>query len=253
MGAAAAMEKRLTGRIAPERIRLLKTPRPPDGAVERFLAIGDPTGLTADAMDELGIAPGAIGASVLKPTIPGTTMVGPALTVRNVLQRADPLAGARAGVNRMAEFEAHNLATPGDVLVIQGVANISNMGGISALTGKRQGEAGAVVMGGIRDIAHSRMVGFPLWSSEVSPVTGKWRIETVEINGTVQIGEVRVEPGDLVVADDSGVCFVPRDYILEVLELVEKKAKAEDIRCKAIVGGVAVPEISRATYGEKEE
>ena len=246
------MEKRLTGRIAPERIRLLKTPRPPDGTVERFLAIGDPTGLTADAMDELGIAPGAIGASVLKPTIPGTTMVGPAITVRNVLQRADPLAGARAGVNRMAEFEAHNLATPGDVLVIQGVANISNMGGISALTGKRQGEAGAVVMGGIRDIAHSRMVGFPLWSSEVSPVTGKWRIETVEINGSVQIGEMRVEPGDLVVADDSGVCFIPRDYILEVLELVEKKAKAEDIRCKAIVGGVAVPEISRSTYGEKE-
>jgi 4-hydroxy-4-methyl-2-oxoglutarate aldolase len=253
MGAAAAMEKRLTGRIAPEHIRLFKIPRPPDGAVERFLAIGDPTGLTSDAMDELGIAPGAIGASVLKPTIPGTTMVGPALTVRNVLQRADALAGARDGVNRMGEFEAHNLATPGDVLVIQGVANISNMGGISALTGKRQGEAGAVVMGGIRDIAHSRVVGFPLWSSEVSPVTGKWRIETVEINGTVQIGEVRVEPGDLVVADDSGVCFIPRDYILEVLELVEKKAKAEDIRCKAIVGGVAVPEISRSTYGEKEE
>jgi 4-hydroxy-4-methyl-2-oxoglutarate aldolase len=253
MGAAADMEKRLTGRIAPERIRLFKTPRPPDGAVERFLAIGDPTGLTSDAMDELGIAPGAIGASVLKPTIPGTTMVGPALTVRNVLQRADALAGARDGVNRMGEFEAHNLATPGDVLVIQGVANISNMGGISALTGKRQGEAGAVVMGGIRDIAHSRVVGFPLWSSEVSPVTGKWRIETVEINGSVQMGDVRVEPGDLVVADDSGVCFIPHDYILEVLELVEKKAKAEDIRCKAIVGGVAVPEISRSTYGEKEE
>jgi len=247
------MEKKLlTGRIAPERIRLMTTPRPPAGAVERLLAIGDPAGLISDAMDELGIAFGVIGASVLKPTIPGTTMVGPALTVRNILQRADPLVGARNGVNRMAEFEAHNLASPGDVLVIQGVANISNMGGISALTGKRQGEAGAVVMGGIRDIAHSRMVGFPLWSSEVSPVTGKWRIETVEINGSVQIGEVRVEPGDLVVADDSGVCFIPRDYILEVLELVEKKAKAEDIRCKAIVGGVAVPEISRSTYGEKE-
>ncbi len=247
------MEKRLTGRIAPERIRLLKTPRPPDGAIERLLAIGDPTGLTSDAMDELGIALGAISASVLKPTIPGTTMVGPALTVRNVLQRADPLAGARDGVNRMGEFEAHNLASPGDVLVIQGVANISNMGGISALTGKRQGEAGAIVMGGIRDIAHSRVVGFPLWSSEVSPITGKWRIETVEINGSVEIGDVRVEPGDLVVADDSGVCFIPHDYILEVLELVERKAKAEDIRCKAIVGGAAVPEISPATYGEKEE
>ena len=244
------MEKRLTGRIAPERIRLMTTPRPPDGAVERFLAIGDPTGLVSDAMDELGIAFGAISASVLKPTIPGTTMVGPALTVRNILQRADPLDGARKGVNRMGEFEAHNLASPGDVLVIEGVANMSNMGGISALTGKRQGEAGAIVMGGIRDIAHSRMVGYPLWSSEICPVTGKWRLETVEINGSVQIGEVRVEPGDLVVADDSGVCFIPHARILDVLEVAERKAKAEDIRCSAIVGGAPVAEISPSTYGE---
>jgi 4-hydroxy-4-methyl-2-oxoglutarate aldolase len=207
----------------------------------------------SDAMDELGVPVGVIGASVLKPTIAGTTMVGPALTLRNVLQRADPLAGARNSVNRMAEFEAHNLASAGDVLVIQGVANLSNMGGISAQTGKRQGEAGAVVMGGIRDIAHSRAVGYPLWSSEISPVTGKWRLETVEINGSIQIGDVRVEPGDLVIADDTGVCFIPRDRILDVLELAEKKAKAEEARCKAIDGGIAVPDISRATYGEKEK
>jgi 4-hydroxy-4-methyl-2-oxoglutarate aldolase len=247
------MQKRLTGRIAPERIRLLKTPPPPAGATERFLAVGDPTGLVSDAMDELGIATGTIGASVLKPTIPGTTIVGPALTVRNVRQRIDPLDGARNHVNRMAEFEAHNLASPGDVLVIQGVAGMSNMGGISALTGKRQGEAGAIVMGGIRDIAHSRVVGYPVWSSEVTSITGKWRLETVEINGTVEIAGVRIEPGDLVIADDSGVCFIPRDYILEVLELVEKKAKAEEIRCKAIVGGAAVPDISWSNYGEEKE
>jgi regulator of RNase E activity RraA len=242
------MEQRLTGRIAPERIRLMKTPRPPEGAVERFLAVGDPTGVVCDAMDGLGILGGAIGASVLRPTIPGTTMVGPALTVRDVLQRTDPLEGTR--INRMAEFEAHNRASQGDVLVIQGVARLSNMGGISALTGKRQGEAGAIVMGGVRDIAHSRVVGYPVWSSEISPVAGKWRIETVEINGSVEIGDVRVEPGDLVVADDTGVCFVPRDRILDVLELVEKKAKAEELRCQAIVGGAAVVDISRTDFGE---
>ena len=221
-------DKRLTGRIAPDRIRMMATPPPPAGAVERFKAIGDPTGVISDAMDELGIPLGVIGASILKPTIPGTTIVGPALTVRNVLQRIDPLEGAANAVNRMAEFEAHNLATPGDVLVIQGVSAISNMGGISAQTGKRQGEAGAIVMGAIRDIAHSREVGYPLWASEISPVTGKWRLETVEINGSVQIGEIRVEPGDLVVADDTGVCFIPRARILEVLEAAERKAKAEE-------------------------
>jgi len=244
-------KKRLTGRIAAEQIRLMAVPRPPAGAVERLLALGDSTGIISDTMDELGIPGGVIGASVLKPTIPGRTIVGPALTLRNILQRIDPLAGARAHVNRMAEFEAHNLAQPGDVLVIQGVADVSNMGGISAQTGKRQGEAGAIVQGGVRDVAHSRAMGYPIWASDITPVTGKWRLETVEINGPIQIGAVRVAAGDLVVADDTGVCFIPRDMVLEVLDAAEQKAKAEGIRCKAIDDGIPVPDISRATYGEK--
>jgi hypothetical protein len=109
-----------------------------------------------------------------------------------------------------AEFEAHNLARPGDVLVVDGVPGVSNLGGISTQTGKRQGEAGAIVFGGVGDIAHSRSVGYPVWSSEVTPLTGKGHIETVEINGEVEVTGVRVAPGDIVLADDSGVCFIPR-------------------------------------------
>jgi 4-hydroxy-4-methyl-2-oxoglutarate aldolase len=244
-------EKRLTGRIAAEHIKLLEVPRPPQGAVERFKALGDPTGIISDTMDELGIPSGVIGASMLRPTMPGTTMVGPALTLRNILQRIDPLKGAHDKVNKMAEFECHNLAQQGDVLVIQGVPEVSNMGGISAQTGKRQGEVGAIVQGGIRDIAHSRSVGYPLWASDITPVTGKWRLEAAEINGAIQIGHVKVSPGDLVVADDTGVCFIPRERIMEVLAAAEEKAKAEDARCKAIDGGIPVPDISRSTYGEK--
>jgi 4-hydroxy-4-methyl-2-oxoglutarate aldolase len=247
------VDKKLTGRIAADRIRMQSTPKPPSGAVERFLALGDCSGIISDVMDELGIPAGIVGASTLRPTMPGQVICGSALTVRNIAQRVDALAGARASLNKMAEFEAHNLAEDGDVLVIEGVPGMSNMGGISALTGKRAGERGSIVMGGVRDIPHSRSIGYPIWASEITPITGKWRLETVEINGTVMIGDVRVAAGDLVVADDTGVCFIPGDKIMPVLELCEKKARAEEIRCQAIENGIPVPEISRSTYGEKNK
>ena len=234
-------DKKLTGRIAADRIRMQSTPKPPPGAVERFLALGECTSLISDVMDDLGIAEGAIGASVLKPTIPGKLICGPALTVRNIAQRSDPFMAAKNNANRMAEFEAHNLAEDGDVLVISGVPGVSNMGGISALTGQRQGERGAIVMGGIRDVAHSRSSGYPVWANEITPVTGKWRLETVEINGEIDMAGVRVNSGDLVVADDTGVVFVPRADIMRVLELCEKKKGGEDTRIGSIKQGVPVP------------
>src|SRR5580700_2978850 len=120
-------EKKLTGRIAAERIKMQSTPKPPAGAVDRYLALGECTSLISDVMDELGVPEGVIGATTLKPTLPGKLIVGPALTVRNIRQRSDPLA-AKTHVNRMAEFEAHNLAEDGDVLVISGVGGMSDMG-----------------------------------------------------------------------------------------------------------------------------
>ena len=142
----------------------------------------------------------------------------------------------------MAEFEAHNLAEDGDVLVIAGVAGMSNMGGISSYTGQRQGERGAIVMGGVRDVrAFAQRSAIRSGPARSRRSTGKWRLETVEINGEIQMGEVRVNPGDLVVADDTGVCFIPRADILRVLELCEKKKKDEDARIEAITQGVPVP------------
>lgn len=235
-------EKKLTGKIAREKIRLMETPRAPQGLVERFKALGDATGVVSDVMDGLGIT-GVIGASLLKPTIAGTCIVGPALTVRNTVQREHPYETAKAKVNKMAEFEAHNLALEGDIVVIQGVAGVSNMGGISSQTGKRQGEAGAIIMGGIRDVSHSRSVGYPVWASEITPVTGKSRIETVEINGDIEIAGVRVSPGDIVVADDTGVCFVPRDRAEEVLALAERKHELEIIKCAALDKGTLIADL----------
>jgi regulator of RNase E activity RraA len=232
-------ERKLTGKINRERIRLMETPRPPDGLIEGYRALGDASGIVSDVMDELGIT-GVIGASVLKPTIAGACIVGPALTVRNIVQREHVYETARHHVNKMAEFEAHNLACPGDIVVIDGVAGISNMGGISAQTAKRQGEAGAVVFGGVRDISHSRRVGYPVWATEITPVTGKWRIETVEINGEIVVAGVRVSPGDIVLADDTGVCFIPAERAAEVLAAAQRKAALEEKKCQAIDAGVPV-------------
>jgi 4-hydroxy-4-methyl-2-oxoglutarate aldolase len=235
-------EKKLTGKIAHERIRMMEVPRPPAGLIDGFRALGEASGIVSDVMDELGIM-GVVGASVLQPTISGLCIVGSALTVRNIVQREHVYEAARRHVNKMAEFEAHNLALPGDVIVIDGVAGISNMGGISAQTGKRQGEAGAIVFGGVRDIAHSRGVGYPVWATEVTPVTGKWRIETVEINGDVVVAGIRVAPGDIVFADDTGVCFIPRARAAEVFALAKQKSAAEEAKCKAIHDGVAVADL----------
>ena len=235
-------ERKLTGKISPDRIRLMEVPRPPEGIVASFLALGDASGIVSDVMDELGIT-GVIGASLLKPTIAGRIIVGPALTVRNIVQREHVYEAARRHVNKMAEFEAHNLALPGDVLVIDGVAGISNMGGISAQTGKRQGEAGAIVFGAVRDVGHSRRAGYPVWATEFTPVTGKWRIETIEINGEIVIGAVRVSSGDIVLADDTGVCFIPRARAAEVLALARQKSAAEEAKCKAIEAGTPVADL----------
>jgi regulator of RNase E activity RraA len=236
--------KKLLGRIEANRVKLLDIPRPSAALIEGFRSISDVTGSVSDVLDELGLR-GAVGSTTLKPTIPGSVIVGPALTLRNAVQREHPYAQAKQKVNRMAEIEAHNIAERGDVLVIQGVPGISNMGGISAQMAKRQGEIGAIVEGGVRDLTHSRTEAFPVWASEFTPVTGKWRIETVEINGPIDILGIRVLPGDIVLADDTGVCFVPHDRAEEILKLVLKKTHAEEVRCKAIADGVPLPDLPR--------
>ena len=248
-----AQDKRLTGRIAPERIRLMTTPRPPAGAVERFKAIGDPTGVISDAMDELGIAARRDRRLGAQAHHRGHHHGGPGADAAQHPAARSIRSRARARASTAWRSSRRIISRrPGDVLVIRASPASPTWAASRPRPASARAKPAPSCMGGIRDIAHSRAVGYPLWSSEISPVTGKWRLETVEINGAIQIGEVRVEPGDLVVADDTGVCFIPRDRILEVLELAEKKAKAEDVRCKAIDGGIPVADISRSTYGEKD-
>ncbi|WP_373356249.1 RraA family protein [Pseudoroseicyclus sp. CXY001] len=241
------MEKKLTGKIAKERIRLMSTPRPPAHIIEGLKRTGPDSSLVSDVMDILGIT-GVIPASVMAPTLTGRPIVGPAVTVRNVPLDGTSTANDRAaaGHNSMAEMEAHNLSGDGDVIVIEGVLGLSNMGGVSSQIAQRQGIVGAIVEGGVRDLNHSRALGFPLWATEISPVTGKWRIETVEINGPIQVCGLWIRPGDIIVADDTGVCVLPIERAEEIMKLCVSKYDLEQKRLAAVADGAHIADLPTA-------
>jgi len=239
------INKQLTGKIDRNKIKIIEIPRFPQHVIDGFKALGDATCAVSDALDDLGL-PGTIAGSKLRSIIPGARLIGTALTLRNEPRADEPAEAARTKINLMAEAECHNLALPGDVLVIQGVRDASNMGGVGGRLGKRQGELGAIIDGSVRDIGDFKEVDYPIWSTGVTPMTGKWRLQAVEINGAVNICGVTVNPGDLVVADDTGVCFVPRAHVEQVLAFAQKKTKSEIDARQKIDNGWTVPEISGA-------
>ena len=222
-------DKKTLGKLPREAIRTLELPRLPAEIVDGFKALVDLTGTISDACDQLGI-------------------VGPALTVRNVRHSTQIHKAAQDNASGQGETEAHNLATPGDVLVMEGVMGCSNMGGQSATIGRREGEIGAIVDGTLRDPDQYREMGWPVWCRGFTPITGKWRNQTVEVNGTVQIAGIAVRPGDIVCADEAGVCFVPYARAAEVLA-ASRKIDGADTRRKAdIESGVPLVEILQRKY-----
>ena len=147
------MAKKTLGKLPSEAFGMLDLPALLADVLDGYRGLPDLTGIASDAMDELGIV-GAVPAALLAPRDPSARLVGRALTVRNVAATAPVPDKVKAGVSGLGEIEAHNLAEPGDVIVLQGVDLCSNLGGISATIGRRQGELGAVVDGGVRDVDH---------------------------------------------------------------------------------------------------
>ena len=241
------MPKTPLGRLPREAIRLLELPRLPQDILDGFSVLVDLTGTISDALDKVGVV-GAIPAAELFPVNPGKRLVGPALTVRNVKHGLDIHKAALENLSGQGESEAHNLAQPGDVLVIQGIVGCSNMGGQSATMGRRQGEAGAIVDGSIRDPDQYREMGWPVWCRGFTPITGKWRTQTVEVNGTVMIAGVLVRPGDLVCADNAGICFVPRERAADVLAVARQIDAGDAKRKQDIDRGASVGDLMTRQY-----
>jgi regulator of RNase E activity RraA len=113
----------------------------------------------------------------------------------------------------------------------------SNLGTNSAALARSREIIGAIVDGPVTGVAGIRGHDFPVWCRGGTTVTGHYRVETVEINGTVACGGVQVSPGDLVVADDSGVTIVPGDLVGEVLEGSLRLAEKGRAMASAVTDG----------------
>jgi len=227
---------RIWGQVPQERIKAIKLPRPSAKVIEEFKAIEDLTTSVSDILDSLGIR-AAIAGSFLTPLLPGKRMVGTATTVRSIPERKTPTKGyLDKDFIKMSTRESYYLGEPGDVLICDfgGNLEVSNMGGQSATVAKSRGFVGAIVNGAVRDVSSIRNLDYPVWAKGVTPMTGKFRMEAIELNGPVTVHDVAVYPGDLVVADDSGVCFIPFDCIDTVLAQL-KSIDAEEAHMRDLI------------------
>jgi regulator of RNase E activity RraA len=226
--------KKIVGQFEKERIVTVKIERISHETIKKLYTIPDITCFASDMLDSMGIS-GAVPASVLKPLKTGQKVIGHAITLRNAPFRGNLVGGYRDKPPLgMADRDLAYLGETGDVIVIEGVHNYSNIGDLSVLTSKTQGIAGIVLDGAMRDVATILEMDFPMWVRELTPITGKYRTTSLAINSEITVDGVQVHPGDLVFADDSGVVFVPIDKVEEMLEVAKRQERIEEKMREAI-------------------
>jgi 4-hydroxy-4-methyl-2-oxoglutarate aldolase len=139
------------------------------------------------------------------------------------------------------------LAQPGDVLVVvcQAESSGAQWGDMATRYALQKGLAGVVVQGAARDVDQVRALGFPVWSTHVSPIHPD-KSGHGFVNAPVVCEGVNVCPGDLVVADGDGVIVVPRREAARVVAGAQAKMRKEDETAEKIRGGAAVWDLSGA-------
>ena len=180
----------------------------------------------------------------IKPVLPGKRVVGCAVTVRI------------PAMDSVMLHHAVSIARPGDFLVVERLGDERHAcwGGMVTHAASIAGLAGAVVDGPITDLSEFHATGFPTWASGVSAITTKQLGLFGAMNVPVSVGGQVVRPGDLILADDSGVvaldraqaqmlaakCIGMQDFEIEVLEKLRAGVKlgtisgASDLIAKAM-------------------
>lgn len=108
------------------------------------------------------------------------------------------------------------------VMAVEDGADIAGMGGLMGTAMAARGYSGAVIDGGVRDVAYLRKIGFPVYATGIVPSTSVHHYRFGGSQIVVQCGGIAVTPGDIVVADSDGVAVVPRANAQEVLALAEQ-------------------------------
>ena len=113
---------------------------------------------------------------------------------------------------------------------------------------KVRGVAGVIADGPVRDIDEARAYDFPIYCRALTARTARGRVAEAETNQPVTIGSVTVNPADYVIADASGVAFIPALDIERVLDTAEAIAGREAAMAKALLAGQAITQVMGADY-----
>jgi 4-hydroxy-4-methyl-2-oxoglutarate aldolase len=142
-------------------------------------------------------------------------VAGPAFTVR-----------CPPGDNLMLHAAIYR-AEPGSVVVVEaGDVDYAVAGGNVCAVAQRRGIAAFVIDGVIRDVAEARELCFPVFARGVIPIPGT-KAAVAPLRQPVRCGGVRVQAGDVVVADEEGVVVTPADQAAQVLRDAQARLAAE--------------------------